>query len=87
MFNGRNTSCFWENRRRSSGTFRSHRERVPDPNKKLKTLRALIFDSIFNTYRGSVAYVRVMEGVLKKGRFRFMANDMEYNAEDVGFCA
>jgi GTP-binding protein LepA len=31
-------------------------------------------------------YVRVIEGVLRKGdRFRFMANDMEYNAEDVGY--
>ena len=62
-------------------------ERVPEPNQEVdKPLRALIFDSIFNTYRGSVAYVRVMEGVLKKGeRFRFMSNDMEYNAEDLGF--
>ena len=62
-------------------------ERVPEPKQEVeKPLRALIFDSIFNTYRGSVAYVRVMEGVLKKGeRFRFMANDMEYNAEDVGY--
>ena len=43
-------------------------ERVPAPKQKVdKRLRALIFDSIFNTYRGSVAYVRVMEGVLKKG--------------------
>ena len=62
-------------------------ERVPAPKQKVdKCLRALIFDSIFNTYRGSVAYVRVMEGVLKKGdRFRFMSNNMEYNAEDIGF--
>ena len=62
-------------------------ERVPVPKIEVdKPLRALIFDSIFNTYRGSVAYVRVIEGVLKKGeRFRFMANDMEYNAEDIGF--
>ena len=42
-------------------------ERVPAPKQQVdKRLRALIFDSIFNTYRGSVAYVRVMEGVLKK---------------------
>ena len=62
-------------------------DRVPAPKEEVdKPLRALIFDSIFNTYRGSVAYVRVIEGVLKKGeRFRFMANDMEYNAEDVGY--
>ena len=62
-------------------------ERVPGPKQQVdKRLRALIFDSIFNTYRGSVAYVRVMEGVLKKGdRFRFMSNNMEYNAEEIGF--
>ncbi len=62
-------------------------ERVPAPKEEVdKPLRALIFDSIFNTYRGSVAYVRVFEGVLKKGeRFRFMANEIEYNAEDVGY--
>ena len=62
-------------------------DRVPAPKEEVdKPLRALIFDSIFNTYRGSVAYVRVMEGVLKKGdRFRFMAKDMEYNAEDLGY--
>ena len=62
-------------------------ERVPAPKEEVdKPLRALIFDSIFNTYRGSVAYVRVIEGGLRKGeRFRFMANDMEYNAEDVGY--
>lgn len=62
-------------------------ERVPGPKRDDdKPLRALIFDSVFNTYRGSVAYVRVMEGTLKKGQaFRFMANKEEYNAEDIGF--
>ncbi len=62
-------------------------ERIPGPSQEIdKPLRALIFDSVFNTYRGSVAYVRVMEGVLKKGDlFKFMANKEEYNAEDIGF--
>lgn len=62
-------------------------ERIPGPSRDNdKPLRALIFDSVFNTYRGSVAYVRVMEGTLKKGQtFRFMANKEEYNAEDIGF--
>ncbi|MFV1883782.1 MAG: translation elongation factor 4 [Balneola sp.] len=62
-------------------------ERVPGPKQEVdKPLRALIFDSVFNTYRGSVAYVRVMEGVLRKGDlFKFMANKEEYNAEDVGY--
>ncbi|MBO6621669.1 MAG: elongation factor 4 [Balneola sp.] len=62
-------------------------ERVPGPKREDdKPLRALIFDSVFNTYRGSVAYVRVMEGTLKKGQaFKFMANKEEYNAEDIGY--
>ncbi|MBO6523753.1 MAG: elongation factor 4 [Balneolaceae bacterium] len=62
-------------------------ERIPGPKQEVdKPLRALIFDSVFNTYRGSVAYVRVMEGVLKKGDlFKFMANKEEYNAEDIGY--
>ncbi|SMO48197.1 translation elongation factor 4 [Gracilimonas mengyeensis] len=62
-------------------------ERVPGPKREEDNpLRALIFDSIFNTYRGSVAYVRVMEGVLRKGDlFKFMANKKEYNAEEIGY--
>lgn len=62
-------------------------ERVPGPEQNVdKPLRALIFDSIFNTYRGSVAYVRVVDGILKKGEtFKFMANKEQYNAEDIGY--
>lgn len=62
-------------------------EQIPGPKREEdKPLRALIFDSIFNTYRGSVAYVRVMEGVLRKGDlFKFMANKEEYYAEEIGY--
>lgn len=62
-------------------------DKVPGPKREEdKPLRALIFDSIFNTYRGSIAYVRVMEGVLKKGDlFKFMSNHQEYNAEEIGY--
>jgi GTP-binding protein LepA len=62
-------------------------ERVPAPKQESeKPLKALIFDSVFNTYRGSVAYVRVMEGKLSKGeRFKFMATGLEYIAEEVGY--
>lgn len=51
-------------------------DKIPSPKQDANApLRALIFDSIFNTYRGSVAYVRVMEGTLKKGdTFIFMSN-------------
>jgi GTP-binding protein LepA len=62
-------------------------ERVPGPKQDIdKPLRALIFDSIFNTYRGSIAYVRVMEGELKKGdAMLFMATQKEYDAEEIGY--
>lgn len=62
-------------------------EKIPGPKREEdKPLRALIFDSVFNTYRGSIAYVRVIEGVIKKGQaFKFMSNKEEYNAEDVGY--
>lgn len=48
--------------------------------------KALIFDSVFNSYRGSVVYVRMMHGVIKKGdRIRFMATGKEYDVDEIGF--
>ncbi|MEX1011976.1 MAG: translation elongation factor 4 [Balneolaceae bacterium] len=62
-------------------------ERIPGPARENeKPLRALIFDSVFNTYRGSIAYIRVMEGTLKKGdQIRFMVTDQVYDAEEIGY--
>jgi len=62
-------------------------ERIPAPSRNTeKPLRALIFDSVFNTYRGSIVYVRLMEGTLKKGEgIRFMATGKEYDAEEIGY--
>lgn len=63
-------------------------KKIPGPSREVdKPLRALIFDSIFNTYRGSIAYVRVMEGVLRKGDdIYFMATQKdEYDAEEIGY--
>lgn len=62
-------------------------ERVPPPKmEEDKPLKALIFDSIFNTYRGSIVYVRVMQGTLKKGDpILFMATGKEYDAEEIGY--
>jgi GTP-binding protein LepA len=62
-------------------------ERIPAPKQETdKPLKALIFDSIFNKYRGSIAYVRVMEGVLRKGdNILFMATNKEYDAEEIGY--
>ncbi len=61
-------------------------EQIPAPGRDTdKPLRALIFDSIFNTYRGSIIYVRVMEGSLKQGEgIHFMATDKDYEAEEIG---
>ena len=60
--------------------------RVPppkgDPNARLQ---ALIFDSVFNQYRGAIAYVRVFQGTLRKrDEIRFMATKRRYLAEEIG---
>lgn len=62
-------------------------ERVPGPEQESeKPLKALIFDSVFNTYRGSIVYVRVIEGTLKKGdEILFMATQKEYTADEIGY--
>jgi GTP-binding protein LepA len=49
-------------------------------------LRALIFDSIFDGYRGSIVYIRVFDGTLReKDRIRFFVTDKEFDAEEIGF--
>ena len=49
-------------------------------------LRALVFDSTYDAYRGAVAYVRVLEGQLKsKDIMRFMASKEEYEVAELGF--
>ncbi|MGM0586951.1 MAG: translation elongation factor 4 [Bacteroidota bacterium] len=62
-------------------------KRVPAPKQEVdKPLKALIFDSIFNTYRGSIVYVRVMQGTLKQGdAITFMATGKKYDAEEIGY--
>lgn len=53
-----------------------------DPN---APLQALIFDSVFDAYRGAIAYVRVVNGTLKeKQKLKFFANDNQFEAEEVG---
>ena len=48
-------------------------------------LQALIFDSVFNQYRGSIVYTRIFEGTLKKGEaMKFMSNKQQYDAEEIG---
>ncbi len=49
-------------------------------------LRALVFDSYFDAYRGVVCYVRIVDGRISTGeRLRFMATGEEHNANEVGF--
>ena len=48
-------------------------------------LRALIFDSVFDIYRGSIVYVRVFDGTLKEGeKIKFFHNGKSFDAEEVG---
>lgn len=61
-------------------------ERVPapkgDPN---APLQAMIFDSVYNSFRGVIAYFRVMNGVMRKGaRVKFFNTGKEYDADEVG---
>ncbi|MCS7296697.1 MAG: translation elongation factor 4 [Bacteroidia bacterium] len=57
----------------------------PPPDKREAPLRALIFDSQFDPYRGAIAYVRLKEGELRAGmRIRLMATGAEYVVEEVG---
>jgi GTP-binding protein LepA len=60
--------------------------RIPAPKGKPDApLKALIFDSVFNSFRGIIAYYRVYDGVIKKGdKVKFMSNGSEYIAEEVG---
>jgi GTP-binding protein LepA len=57
---------------------------APEDNKHLP-LRALIFDSVFDPYRGAVVYLRIVDGVLRKGdRVKFFANGKLYTADEIG---
>ncbi len=61
-------------------------DRVPAPEGDPKApLQALIFDSVFNPFRGVIAYVRVMNGELKSlEQIKFIATGAEYQANEVG---
>ena len=61
-------------------------DKIPPPvEPKNDEFKGLIFDSIYDRYRGVVAYVRVYEGSLKKGsRIKFFAHDTHYDVDEVG---
>ena len=60
--------------------------RVPSPKGEPdKPLQALIFDSVFNPFRGIIAYCRVMNGEIKKGdKVKFVNTKKEYKADEIG---
>jgi GTP-binding protein LepA len=61
-------------------------ERVPAPKgNPTAPLQALIFDSVYNSFRGIIAYFKVTNGTIKKGdKVKFFATGKEYNADEIG---
>jgi len=61
-------------------------KRVPPPIGSIDSpLRALIFDSMFDSYRGAVPYIRVVEGVVKKGmKIKMMSSGKVFEVNEVG---
>lgn len=61
-------------------------ERVPAPKGDPDApLQALIFDSVFNPFRGIIAYFKIINGTLRKDDFvKFVSTDKEYHADEVG---
>jgi len=61
-------------------------ERIPAPKGDPEgPLQCLIFDSVFNPFRGIIAYFKVVNGVLHKGdHVKFIATGKEYDADEVG---
>ncbi|MCW3083564.1 MAG: lepA [Bacteroidetes bacterium] len=61
-------------------------DRIPAPKGDPKApLQALIFDSVYNSFRGIIAYFKIVNGTLRKGeRVKFMNTGAEYNADEIG---
>jgi GTP-binding protein LepA len=61
-------------------------DRIPSPSGNPEApLQALIFDSVFNSFRGIIIYYRIVNGSLKKGdKIQFASNRQDYNADEVG---
>jgi GTP-binding protein LepA len=61
-------------------------ERVPAPvGDETAPLQALIFDSVFNPFRGIEAYFKVVNGTIRKGdKVKFFATEKEYFADEIG---
>ncbi len=61
-------------------------ERIPAPKGDPEApLRALIYDSVFDAYRGAIVYLRIIDGTLKAGdKIKFFATPPKYDVEEVG---
>jgi GTP-binding protein LepA len=61
-------------------------ERIPSPKiNNNKPLRALIFDSVFDNYRGVIVYLRIFDGSLREGdKIEFYSNGKKFEADEVG---
>jgi GTP-binding protein LepA len=61
-------------------------ERIPDPQgDENAPLQAMVFDSVFNSFRGIIAYYRVVNGTIRKGdKVKFMSTETVYEADEVG---
>ena len=61
--------------------------KIPAPKQEFdKPLRALIFDSYYDSYKGVIVYIRVMEGTVKVGQeIRFMATDKKFEVVELGY--
>jgi GTP-binding protein LepA len=60
--------------------------RIPGPKGNPdEPLQALIFDSVFNSFRGIIAYFRIVNGTISKGdHVKFIATEKEYHADEIG---
>ncbi len=61
-------------------------ERIPHPTgDEQAPLQALIFDSVFNSFRGIIAYFKIVNGTIRQGdKVKFFNTGMEYDADEVG---
>ena len=61
-------------------------ERIPAPKGNADApLQALVFDSVFNSFRGIIVYYRIFNGIIRKGdKIQFIATGAEYEAQEVG---
>ena len=61
-------------------------DRIPPPEgEPAASLQALVFDCVFNPFRGIIVYYRILSGSIRKGqKIKFVSTDVEYDADEVG---